>query len=83
MVGACRESGLTTPNVNHKLAVLRAATLVEGARDGRHRLYRLDPTPLRDLYDWAGLFTVFWAERVVKLRRHLERKRATRHLDGG
>ncbi len=58
--------------VSRHLAVLRAAELVSERRSGRHRFYRLDPAPLQDLYDWAGLFTHFWSERVTRLRQHLE-----------
>jgi DNA-binding transcriptional ArsR family regulator len=72
-----RALGQSVPMVSRHLAVLRAAHLVEERRDGRHRRYRLDPAPLRDLYDWAGLFAEFWTIRVANLRRHLERTRET------
>jgi hypothetical protein len=48
-----------------------------GTPGRRHRFYRLDPAPLQDLYDWAGLFTAFWTERIANLHRHLERKHET------
>ena len=77
-VGALAEAvGQSVPLVSRHLAVLRAAGLVVERRSGRHRHYRLDPTPLRELYDWAGLFTAFWTERVANLHRHLERKHET------
>jgi len=66
--------GQSVPLVSRHLAVLRAADLVDERRDGRHRRYRLNPAPLRDLHDWAGLFAEFWTSRVANLRRHLERK---------
>ena len=69
--------GFAPSTVSRHLAVLRAAVLVEERRVGRHRLYRLNPAPLRDLYDWAGLFADFWTERMANLRRHLERKHET------
>ena len=77
-VGALADTvGQSVPMVSRHLAVLRAAQLVEERRAGRHRYYRLSPAPLQDLYDWAGLFTDFWTERVANLHRHLERKRET------
>jgi DNA-binding transcriptional ArsR family regulator len=77
-VGALAQAvGQSVPMVSRHLAVLRAARLVEERRDGRHRHYRLNPAPLRDLFDWAGLFAGFWAERVADLRRHLEGKHET------
>ena len=77
-VGQLADSlGQSVAMVSRHLAVLRAAVLVEERRVGRHRLYRLNPAPLRDLYDWAGLFADFWTERMANLRRHLERKHET------
>ena len=77
-VGALAETvGQSVAMVSRHLAVLRAAGLVEERRAGRHRFYRLNPAPLRDLYDWASLFTAFWNERVANLHRHLERKHET------
>ena len=67
----------SVPMVSRHLAVLRAAHLVEERRDGRHRRYRLNPAPLRDLYDWANLFAEFWTTRVANLHRHLERMHET------
>jgi DNA-binding transcriptional ArsR family regulator len=67
----------SVPLVSRHLAVLRAAGLVEERRSGRHRIYRLNPAPLRDLFDWAALFADFWAERAANLRTSLERKNAT------
>jgi DNA-binding transcriptional ArsR family regulator len=74
LAGTVRQS---VPMVSRHLAVLRATGLVDERRVGRHRHYRLNPAPLHDLYDWAGLFTEFWTERVTNLRRHLERKHET------
>lgn len=77
-VGALAESvGQSVPLVSRHLAILRAAGLVEERPAGRHRFYRVHPAPLHDLYDWAGLFSEFWTERVDSLRRYLERKHET------
>jgi DNA-binding transcriptional ArsR family regulator len=77
-VGALAETlGQSVAFVSRHLAVLRAAALVEERRAGRHRYYRLDPAPLQDLYDWAGLFTSFWSEGVTRLHRHLEHRHET------
>lgn len=77
-VGALAQAvGQSVPMVSRHLAVLRVARLVEERPEGRYRFYRLNPVPLQDLYDWAGLFAGFWTERVANLRRHLERKHET------
>ncbi len=46
-------TGLSQPTVSKQLKVLRDAGLVGVREDGQHRLYRLDPTPLEELEDWA------------------------------
>ena len=77
-VGALAEAvGQPVPLVSRHLAVLRTTGLVEERRAGRHRFYRLHPAPLRDLYDWAALFSGFWTERVANLKQYLERKYET------
>lgn len=60
------------PALSRHLAVLRAAGLVTEQRSGRHRIYRLTPEPLRELYDWAAVFSEFWTERVDNLRAYLD-----------
>ncbi|WP_204000574.1 ArsR/SmtB family transcription factor [Virgisporangium aurantiacum] len=75
-VGALAEAvGQSVPLVSRHLAVLRGAGLVDERRAGRHRIYRLNPAPLQDLFDWAALFSGFWTERVLNLRAYLERQK--------
>jgi DNA-binding transcriptional ArsR family regulator len=40
------------PSVSEHLRVLRDAGLVSEQRDGRHRYYQLEPSPLADVRDW-------------------------------
>jgi DNA-binding transcriptional ArsR family regulator len=72
-VGAVVEhSGLSYSAVSQHLAVLLEVGLVHRRQDGRQRLYRLDPKPLRAVYDWTGRYKTFWRERLGKLRRLLD-----------
>lgn len=66
------ELGVSLPMLSRHLAVLRSAGLVTEQRSGRQRLYRLRPEPLRELYDWAALFSDFWTERLGGLRNYLD-----------
>lgn len=45
--------GLGQPQVSKHLRVLREVGLVEAREDGRRRLYRLNPEPLRRIHDWV------------------------------
>jgi DNA-binding transcriptional ArsR family regulator len=74
-VGALASAlGMEMPGLSRHLAVLRSAGLVRETRAGRNRLYRLEPEPLRELFDWAGIFSEFWGERVDNLRAYLDRE---------
>jgi len=68
------ELGVGLPMLSRHLAVLRSAGLVTEQRSGRQRLYRLRPEPLRDLHDWAAIFSGFWTERIGDLRTYLDRQ---------
>jgi DNA-binding transcriptional ArsR family regulator len=64
---------MTQPAVSQHLRVLRDAGLVEVRKEGRHRVYRLDPLPLQDVFDWVQYFEDFWRERLTELGRELDR----------
>lgn len=51
--------GMSQPAVSQHLRVLRDAGLVRHRRAGRHRLYRLEPDPLREVRDWVRWFEPF------------------------
>jgi DNA-binding transcriptional ArsR family regulator len=68
------ELGVGLPMLSRHLAVLRSAGLVSERRAGRQRLYRLEPAPLRELYDWAAIFREFWPDKLGNLRTYLDRK---------
>lgn len=47
---------MSQPAISQHLRVLREAGLVKRHRAGRKQIYRLDPRPLSDLYDWASSY---------------------------
>lgn len=64
---------MTQPAVSQHLRVLRDAGLVDVRREGRHRIYRLDPLPLQELFDWVQYFEEFWREKLAALGQELDR----------
>jgi DNA-binding transcriptional ArsR family regulator len=62
---------MTLPAVSQHLKVLRSAGLVTERRDGRQRFYRLQPEPLREMFDWLSHYEEFWTGRLKRLGKHL------------
>jgi DNA-binding transcriptional ArsR family regulator len=65
---------MTFAGISQHLKVLEEARLVRVRRDGRHRLYRLEPKALRDVVRWADQFAAYFEERLDALGRHLDAK---------
>ena len=63
---------MTRPAVSKHLRVLRDAQLVREDRDGRQRVYRLTPAPLKDVSQWIESYRNFWPANLLSLKRHLE-----------
>jgi DNA-binding transcriptional ArsR family regulator len=69
---------MTFAAISQHLRVLEEADLVSVRRDGRQRLYRLDPRPLRDVVSWADEFAAFFGQRLDALGTYLDRKHGKR-----
>lgn len=65
---------MTFAATSQHLRVLEGAGLVAARREGRHRLYRLQPTPLRDVVSWIDEFADFFDQRLDALGEYLDRK---------
>ncbi len=63
---------MSRPAVSKHLRVLRQAKLVHERRDGRQRLYRVDPAPLNDIARWLEGYRAFWQVSLDNLKRHIE-----------
>lgn len=62
---------LSQPQVSKHLRVLNAVGLVSCRADGRRRLYRLQPAPLRPLRDWLAKYEQAWSERMDRMDDYL------------
>lgn len=69
---------MSRPAISQHLAILRRTRLVRARRVGRERLYRLQPKPLEQIFDWVALYERFWTEKLSALGEHLRKNRETR-----
>jgi len=70
-----KTAGLSYSAVSQHLAILRESGLVQLRKEGKHRLYRLEPAPLREVHSWAGRYQQFWRDRLDRLKSVLGKKR--------
>jgi len=70
----CGKFDMTQPAISQHLRVLRIAGLVEERRDGRQRIYRLNPGPLKEIADWVNQYEIFWEKKLDALGAYLEKE---------
>ncbi|MDQ2686709.1 MAG: metalloregulator ArsR/SmtB family transcription factor [Armatimonadota bacterium] len=63
---------VTLSAVSQHMRVLREAGLVSVRRAGRERFYRLNPAPLRPVFDWLEQYQDFWQDKLSALGDALE-----------
>jgi DNA-binding transcriptional ArsR family regulator len=61
------ELGMPQPGASKHLRVLREVGLVRDRKEGKQRLYGLDPRGLRTVHEWTGGFEQFWNESFGRL----------------
>src|SRR6202021_138359 len=63
---------VSRPAISKHLRLLRRAHLVEERREGRHRVYQLNPEPLKAVDSWLEQYRVFWQTSLVSLKTFVE-----------
>jgi DNA-binding transcriptional ArsR family regulator len=63
---------VSRPAVSKHLRLLRRARLVEERRHGRHRVYQLNPRPLRAVDHWLNHYRAFWQANLASLKAFVE-----------
>jgi DNA-binding transcriptional ArsR family regulator len=63
---------VSRPAISKHLSILRRAHLVEERREGRHRLYQLNPEPLREVDTWLDQYRQFWTASLNNLKAFVE-----------
>jgi DNA-binding transcriptional ArsR family regulator len=72
-VGAIvNDLSMSQPQVSKHLRVLSEVGLVSCRADGRRRLYRLEPAPLRPMHEWLTRYEQAWNERLDRMDDYLQ-----------
>lgn len=65
---------VSRPAISKHLRVLHDARLVTEVRQGRNRIYRLNPEPLREMDRWLEHYRKFWTLNLINLKKNVESK---------
>ena len=65
---------ISRPAISKHLKVLRSARLVRERKEGRQRIYQLEPERIEEVAKWAEEYRRFWLQNINSLKRHLEQK---------
>ncbi len=63
---------VSRPAISKHLRILRRAHLVEERKEGRHRLYQLNPEPLKAVDSWLDHYRQFWVASLENLKSYVE-----------
>ena len=67
---------MTRHAVMKHINMLRGASLINTAKDGRKRENSLNPVPIRQIYErWMGPFAELWSSTLLRVKDDLERKK--------
>jgi len=64
---------MSAPAVSQHLGILREAGLVEVAKVGKYRVYKLSPTPLLEVAEWLTELEKLWGTRLDRLDKVVSR----------
>lgn len=63
---------VSRPAISKHLRLLRKAHLVEQRREGRLRVYMLNPEPLKSVDSWLEHYRAFWQTSLTNLKAFVE-----------
>jgi len=67
---------VSRPAISKHLRLLRRAHLVQEHREGRNRVYHLNPEPLRAIDSWLEHYRSFWSANLASLKAFAEAEHA-------
>ena len=62
------------PSVSKHLRVLLDVGLVNARRDGRQKLYSVNASAIRPLWEWTGTFEKMWRHQLLRVKERAESK---------
>ncbi|HEY3258155.1 MAG TPA: metalloregulator ArsR/SmtB family transcription factor [Gemmatimonadaceae bacterium] len=65
---------VSRPAISRHLRVLRKARLVRERREGRQRIYQLEPDRIEQVARWAEEYRQLWQQSLTNLKRRLEKE---------
>jgi DNA-binding transcriptional ArsR family regulator len=65
---------LPQPAVSKHLGVLRKVGVVAVIKQGKQRVYRLDPEKLKTVHDWIKAFEGLWSHQLERIKERAERR---------
>ena len=68
---------VSRPAISKHLRLLRRAHLVREHREGRNRVYQLNPEPLRAVDSWLEQYRRFWTANLASLKAFVEAEYAS------
>ncbi|PPS44133.1 helix-turn-helix transcriptional regulator [Chroococcidiopsis sp. TS-821] len=63
---------MSLPAISQHLQILCEAGLVTQRREGRQRIYKLNPEPLQQVKNWVSHYEQFWQAKLDNLGEYLE-----------
>jgi len=63
---------VSRPAISKHLRRLRRSRLVREQRQGRHRVYAINPEPLKEVDRWLAEYRVFWQGKLAGLKAFVE-----------
>ena len=67
---------VSRPAISKHLRLLRRVHLVSEHREGRNRVYQLNPEPLRAVDSWIEQYRSFWSTNLGNLKAFVETEHA-------
>jgi DNA-binding transcriptional ArsR family regulator len=66
--------GLPQPAVSKHLGVLREVGILSVKKQGKSRIYEVNPDPLRPVCDWVKSLERHWESQLDRIRQRAERQ---------